>query len=62
MREEYNSILSTPLEAVGRFGQYLYTSETQISARPIYWSIFIRKLLQWHALYVFFNVYTVCVT
>jgi len=36
MREEYNSILSTPIEAdiIGRFGRYRYISKTQY--RPIY--------------------------
>jgi len=34
MREEYNSVLSTPTEAdtVGHFGLYRYIGETQISA------------------------------
>jgi len=34
MRDEYNIILSTPIEAdnIGRFGQYRYISKTQISA------------------------------
>jgi len=37
MREENNSVLSTPTEAdtIGRFGQYRYIGETQISARYI---------------------------
>jgi len=37
MREEYNSVLSTPTEAdkIGRFGRYRYIGETQISARNI---------------------------
>jgi len=37
MREEYNSVLSTPIEAdkIGRFGRYRCTGETQISARYI---------------------------
>jgi len=41
MREEYNSVLSTPAEAdkIGRFGRYRYIGKTQISARPIYRSI-----------------------
>jgi len=34
MREEYNSVLSTPIEAdnIGRFGRYRYIGKTQISA------------------------------
>jgi len=34
MREEYNSVLSTPTEADdnGRFGRYRYIGKTQISA------------------------------
>ena len=34
MRDEYNIILSTPIEAdnIGRFGQYRYIGKTQISA------------------------------
>jgi len=41
MREEYNSVLSTPTEAdkIGQFGRYRYIGKTQISARPIYRSI-----------------------
>ena len=45
MREEYNSVLSTPIEAhnIGRFGRYRYIGKTQmsadISAMPIYRSI-----------------------
>jgi len=33
MREEYNSVLSTPIEAdnIGCFGQYRYIGKTQIS-------------------------------
>ena len=44
MREEYDSVLSTPTEAdkIGRFGRYRYIGETQISARPIYRSICIK--------------------
>jgi len=34
MREEHNSVLSTPTEAdnIGRFGRYRYIGKTQISA------------------------------
>jgi len=34
MREEYNSVLSTPTEAdkTGYFGRYRYTGETKIPA------------------------------
>ena len=34
MREEYNSVLSTPIEAdnIGRFSRYRYIGKTQISA------------------------------
>jgi len=34
MREEYNSVLSTPTEVnkIGRFGRYRYIGKTQISA------------------------------
>jgi len=34
MREEYISVLSTPIEAdnIGRFGRYRYIGKTQISA------------------------------
>jgi len=45
MRVEYNSVLSTPIEAdnIGRLGRYRYISKTQISVdisvRPVYWSI-----------------------
>jgi len=37
MREEYNSVLSTPTEAdkVDHFGRHRYIDETQISARDI---------------------------
>jgi len=37
MREEYDSVLSTPAEAdkIGRFGRYRYIGKTQISARYI---------------------------
>jgi len=33
MREEYNSVLSTPTEAdkIGRFGRYRYIGQTEIS-------------------------------
>jgi len=33
MREEYNSVLSTPTEAdeIGRFGRYRYIGKTHIS-------------------------------
>jgi len=38
MREEYNSVLSTPTEAdkIGHFGRYRYIGKIKISARPIY--------------------------
>ena len=45
MREEHNSLLSTPTEAdkIGYYGRYRYIGKTQlsadISARPIYRSI-----------------------
>jgi len=45
MSEEYNSVLSTPIEAdnIGRFGRHRYIGKTQISAdksaMPIYRSI-----------------------
>jgi len=41
MREEYNSVLTTPTEAneFNHFGQYQYIGKTQISARPI-WPIY----------------------
>jgi len=41
MREEYNSVLSTPAEAdnIGRFGRYRYIGEAQISAWLIYRSM-----------------------
>jgi len=32
MREEYNSILTTPADTDGHFGHYRYISKTQISA------------------------------
>jgi len=37
MREDYNSVLSTPTEAdkIGHFGQYPYIVKTQIFARYI---------------------------
>jgi len=40
MREEYNSVLSTPIEAdnISRFGRYRYIGKTQISASIIYLS------------------------
>jgi len=43
MRDEYNIILSTPIEAdnIGRFGQYRYIGKTQISA-----DILAKKMLK----------------
>jgi len=51
MREEYHSVLSTPIETdnIGRFDQYRYIGETQIladiSARAIYRSISNTKFM-----------------
>jgi len=49
MREEYNSVLSTPTEAhkISRFGRYRYIVKIEILARSIYRSISSKKWIRW---------------
>jgi len=51
MREEYNSVLSTPTEAdkIGRFGRYQYIGKTQI--RQIYRSISSNVIVSGYAIF-----------
>jgi len=60
MREEYNSVLSTPTEAdkIGYFGRCRYIGKTQISARPTYRSISSQNLYErgWWSLWKNFEV------